>query len=347
MTSMKISQFNVSTTLNDSDLLTFVVNSTNKTVSFADFKDGLGVTGSICQAGNPLGVPILDTSGTTFNIRNLDGGAGIAASVSAENGIALRWNVSQDATGVALVDDINATKPVVSSLVGGDGVSITKTDDAITFDSELPGVDAASAGDIYVADGAGGGSWVTAESMGSGVAPAGSTLVSDGAGSLSFARYKGWGQWQDTDTTVGTPSQTLTAASRTLWNNDGGTLTIQKSPTDLVNPLWDVSTNKIQPIAAFDVYHLRVGFTVENYAGSTPYITIDLDIGSPIGIITARDVSLRKGGSAQEISVAFPFFAGDTFLANGGEVYLTYQGTGTCDIYKANVMIVRESKNFV
>ena len=46
MTSQKISSFNVSTSLTDSDLFTFVVNGANKNVSFSDFKLGLGVTGN-------------------------------------------------------------------------------------------------------------------------------------------------------------------------------------------------------------------------------------------------------------------------------------------------------------
>ena len=347
MTSQKISQFNVSTSLSDSDLFTFVVNGTNKSITYSDLKTDLGVTGTIEQDGNPLATPVLDFGSGGYKIRNIEASQGISASVSAENGIALTWNVSQDATGVALTDDVTATKPVISSLVAGAGTTITKANDAITIATELPGVDIANAGDVYIADGVGGGAWLTVESIGSGAAAPGSMLVSDGAGNLTFARYQGWGQWQDTDTTVGAPSQTLTSGVRTLWTNDGGTLTVQKSPTDLINPLWNTTTNKIQPIAAFDVYQLRVSFTAENYAGTTPYIQIELDIGAPIGVITERDISLRKGGSAQEISAAFPFFAGDTFFANGGEIYITYQGTGTCDIYKSNVLLVRESKNFV
>jgi hypothetical protein len=212
---------------------------------------------------------------------------------------------------------------------------------------EPKGASTATAGSIYVSDGAGSGTWATADALGGGAAPAGATLVSDGSGGLTFARYQGWGQWQDTDTTVGTPSQNLTATARTLWTNDGGTSAIQKSPSDLINPLWDTSTNKIQPISTFDIYHVRIGFTAENYAGTTPYIQVELDIGGSIGAIFERDISLRKGGSAQEVSLAFPVYAGSTFLANGGSIYLTYQGTGTCDIYKSNILIVRESKNFV
>lgn len=208
-------------------------------------------------------------------------------------------------------------------------------------------VSSASAGNVYVADGAGSGTWATADALGSGAAPAGSLVIADGSGGLDFLRYQGWAQYEDTDTTVGAPSQTLTAGVRTLWTNDGGNLSLDKKPSDATVPLWDVATNTHVPVADFDIYHLRMSFFAENYAGATPYIDIELDIGGGIGVIFGRGVSLRKGGAAQFISIAFPVFSGTTYNANGGKFYLTYQGTGTCDIYKSSILIVRESKNYV
>lgn len=212
---------------------------------------------------------------------------------------------------------------------------------------EPKGASTASAGDIYVADGAGSGSWATADAVGSGAATAGSLLIADGSGGLDFTRYQGWGQWQDTDTTVGTPSQNLTAAARTQWTNDGGTMSTTKNPSDLTLPLWNTTTNLHQPISENDIYHIRVNFFAENYAGPTPYMDVELDIGGAIGVIYADSRALRKGGAAQALSFTFPVFSGATYLANGGKVYLTYQGTGTCDIYKSSILIVRESKNYV
>lgn len=212
---------------------------------------------------------------------------------------------------------------------------------------EPKGVSTASSGDIYVANGSGGGTWAQLDGVGSTGAPAGALPVADGTGGLDFLRYQGWAQYEDSRTTVGAPSQTLSSGVRTLWLNNGSALTIDKKPSDATLPLWNTSTNKHQPIAAFDIYHLRMSFIAENYAGSTPYLDIELDIGGSVGTIFSRGVALRKGGAAQSISLAFPVFSGSTYLANGGELYLTYNGTGTCDIYKSSVLIVRESKNFV
>lgn len=208
-------------------------------------------------------------------------------------------------------------------------------------------VSSASAGTVYVADGAGSGSWATADALGSGAAPAGALLLADGSGGLDFLRYQGWAHYEDTDTTVGSPSQALLPGVRTLWTNDGGTSIIDKKPSDATVEMWDTATNTHVPIADFDLYHLRMSFFAENYAGATPYIDIELDIGGSIGTIFGRVVSLHKGGSAQFISIAFPVFSGTTYNANGGKFYLTYQGTGSCAIYKSSILIVRESKNYV
>lgn len=183
-----------------------------------------------------------------------------------------------------------------------------------------------------------------------GVSPAavpGGMFVSDGAGGGEFIRIQGWAQAADTDTTVGAPSQNIATGVRTQWTNDAGTSNIQKAPSDLTLPLWDNVGNKIQPIAEFDTYNIRLDFQAENYSGSTPYLTIELDIGGAPGVIVSRTVQLIKGGANQRILTAFPVFAGSTFLANGGKFYLTYTGTGACAIFDSSILIVRESKNYV
>lgn len=178
-------------------------------------------------------------------------------------------------------------------------------------------------------------------------APAGSLYTGNGAASGTWERVHGWGQYQDSRRTVGTPTQTLTAGVRTKWICDGSFLTVEKLPSDALAPLWNITTNKVAPIAAFDLYTLRCGFFAENYGGTNPYIEFALDIGAPIGEITWRNVSLNKGGAVVKTSIAFPVFSGATFLANGGEIYLTYQGTGTCDIYANDILITRDQKAYV
>ena len=136
--SQKISSFNVSTSLNNSDLFTFVLNGTNKNISFSDFKLSLGVTGTLNQVGDPLGAPILDNaSPTENNIRNLEDGAGMSFSVSAQNGVIGKWNIAQDSAGVSLTSGLLNKKPVIASLSAGLGISIVKTNDEIILSNTV------------------------------------------------------------------------------------------------------------------------------------------------------------------------------------------------------------------
>ena len=134
MADQKISSFTGQTLLDNADLFTFVRNNTNYNINFLDFKNDLGVTGTLNQVGDPLGKPVLEqTGGGVNNIRNLENGAGVSFNLSAQNGIEGNWNVAQDGTGVSLTSGLTEPQPVISSLVQGEGIIIDKVDDAITI----------------------------------------------------------------------------------------------------------------------------------------------------------------------------------------------------------------------
>lgn len=183
------------------------------------------------------------------------------------------------------------------------------------------------------------------EPKGAAAAVAGQVYVADGLGSGAWEHTGGWSQYQDSRTTVGTPTQIIATGVRTPFVCDGGTLTEETyAPDDAGSSMWNVSTNKVVPIKAFDTYDLRVSFSAQNYAGATPYLTMDLDIGGGIGIIVSQTIGLLKGGAQQDVVWTFPVFTGATFLANGGTVNLTYNGTGSCDIFKTAVLLVRTTR---
>lgn len=135
MSDTKISDMTGATTLNSEDLHTIVQGGTNKKITHSDMVAQLGVTGTIVQDGAVTGIAILDTQGSVNNIRNFEAGAGIQASVSAENGLSVSNNFQTDTTGTQLVDDLTAVSPKLSSLVAGDGIEITKASDAVTIKS--------------------------------------------------------------------------------------------------------------------------------------------------------------------------------------------------------------------
>ena len=181
------------------------------------------------------------------------------------------------------------------------------------------------------------------------VAVAGGMFVSDGLGGGEFIRVQGWSQNTDTNTTVITPTQTIATGTRALWINDGGSLDLDKLPSDIgvAGHLWDKVANKIVPISAFDTYNVRVTFKAEDYAGTDPDLKFELDIGGTLGVIVSHTIPLLKGGAEQSITVSFPVFSGSTFVTNGGSIYLTFTGTGSCKIFDSSILIIRESKNYV
>lgn len=211
---------------------------------------------------------------------------------------------------------------------------------------EPKGITGASTGQVYKATGgaADSGSWSDMEGLRTNGA-AGSMPVSDGANALNMIRVQGWGHYEDSRATVGSPIYTLTPSARTKWECNGAGLTVEKDPSDLTVPLWDTALYKHVPIANFDTYHIRGTFTMESFSASS-YVEIELDIGGSIGVIWAQTVPLLKSG-AQKISFTVPVYTSTTYIANGGTIYITYTGTGNPEVYKSAIFIVRESKNYV
>jgi len=116
------------------DLITGLRGLTNVNFSYSDIYNSVNGFGTIQQAGSPTGAPVLQQPTVGFNnIRNIESGAGITAQVSAQNGVSIKWNVSQDATGAPLTRDLTASQPVIASLVAGSGMSLAKNADVITI----------------------------------------------------------------------------------------------------------------------------------------------------------------------------------------------------------------------
>ncbi|MBL4622909.1 MAG: hypothetical protein JKY89_10965 [Immundisolibacteraceae bacterium] len=132
--SQKISSFTGEAALTGTDLITFVRAGTNFNVTFTGLINSLGVTGTLEPIGAPSGTPVLNQPAAGINeIRNIESGPGILASISPESGITIKWNVAQDNIGVPLTSGLNNSEPVISSLFAGQGISIVKDGDKITL----------------------------------------------------------------------------------------------------------------------------------------------------------------------------------------------------------------------
>jgi hypothetical protein len=130
--SQKTSQFTALTTLSDSTSITLVDNGQNFTISFADFKTALGVTGTLTAIGDPLGTPILNVpTPEDYQIRTLESGAGVIASTSVNDGVSLSVNFSQDETGAQIISDLASSTTTFRSLVAGSGINVAEAGERI------------------------------------------------------------------------------------------------------------------------------------------------------------------------------------------------------------------------
>jgi hypothetical protein len=130
----KISQFVAKTTISGSNsYLNYIIDNTNYRIAYTDFLGGLGVTGTIVQAGAVTAAPILDTQGDINNIRGIENGSGIAANVSATDGVEIKHNFTVDATGSPLMLNTTATSPTFVSLLAGSGITLTAAGNVIAI----------------------------------------------------------------------------------------------------------------------------------------------------------------------------------------------------------------------
>lgn len=206
---------------------------------------------------------------------------------------------------------------------------------------EPKGVVGASAGQVYVADGLGSGSWQVPEPKGVAAEAAGKTYYSDGAGSGAW-RFppQGWGYYVDN---AGI-SQVINTTPTVLTINALGAETEEDYlPREIrgVGSLWDNGTNLLTPVALGDAYEVRLDFTITGTTGSPTYILLEVDIGSgsPV-IIMSREMAFKRTATPFEVSVSFGLFAKDTFLANGAALKLS-SDTGTVTLGERSVLITR------
>lgn len=179
------------------------------------------------------------------------------------------------------------------------------------------------------------------EPKGASTATAGQIYVADGAGSGSWTDIKtGWGFYSDNAS-----AQTFnTTAAKLSINGSGTTTTEAYLPTSIrgSDSLWDTTGDAITPIAIGDQYDLRIDLPVTGKTGSPTVLTLELDIGggaSPSTVVVTRDIATSKT-PPYTVSVGFPIFCLSTFVTNGGQIFLKTD-TGTVDITAPGILVAR------
>jgi hypothetical protein len=129
------SEFVVQTSILAGSSFGFFNNGYNYQITYANFLNGLGVTGTIAQVGDVTGVPVLDISGVNNYIRNLEEGSGISLNLSAEDGIEISHNFTIDSVGEPIVQNGGAASPTFVSIEGGGGIAVETTGTRVVISS--------------------------------------------------------------------------------------------------------------------------------------------------------------------------------------------------------------------
>ena len=155
----------------------------------------------------------------------------------------------------------------------------------------------------------------------------------------------GFGAYADGLVTV--PTQVITTAEQKLSiDGDGATSESGFLPREIrgTSELWDAVADKITPIAVGDTYSFRISFAITAKSGSPNSLTIKLDMGvyvTPTIVITEIEIQLSKT-PPYSITQTFGGFSLATFVANGGQLFLTTD-TGTVTIGDRRLFINRIS----
>jgi hypothetical protein len=153
---------------------------------------------------------------------------------------------------------------------------------------------------------------------------------------------EGWVVYSDSTYTSASP---LTIASaRTKLTCDGlGAGTNKIYVPEGVTDFWDTTTNKVTPQNIGDAYDFRVQFKGKCSTVSA-YFDFELDVGAPLNDIFRRTLSASKGANAEiSYSLGVPLFSLDTFIANGGDLYLNTIDDGTTlTVYDIQIFIKRD-----
>lgn len=160
------------------------------------------------------------------------------------------------------------------------------------------------------------------------------TLYDEGANQVKNAF--GWALYVDTgnDLVVDTSDTLLTIDSNSVIDT-------YKPKGYGANDLW--SANKINAITVGDAFDLRVDLSVTDDTSNPNYMTFKLDIGggaTPSNVVVERTINLLKS-APYTISIGFPIYTLDTFVANGGQFFLSVDG-GDLTISARDIFIKRD-----
>lgn len=151
-------------------------------------------------------------------------------------------------------------------------------------------------------------------------------------------RLTGWGAYNDTTYTSGSPFSILADTDTVLPNNNGSTITSQV-PSDITT-FYDGS---VITGRNGDGLLITIDMVAQPTEVSTTSLELWFDIGGAVGELYRRIVTFPKGnGVDRPINFTTNVYTLDTWEANGATVYVN--ANGTCDIFDIRYVIARTHK---
>ena len=146
--------------------------------------------------------------------------------------------------------------------------------------------------------------------------------LADGAGSGSWDHlHGGWGNYDDN-----AAEQTFnTTAAKLSVNGSGSESNSSYLPRSIRGSaeLWDTVDDKITPANVGDSYTAVINLPVTSRT-SANYLELELDIGggaTPSTVLATKRVECDRAAPFN-LSITLPFFCLSTFLTNGGQLFL-------------------------
>jgi hypothetical protein len=159
----------------------------------------------------------------------------------------------------------------------------------------------------------------------------------------------GWANYQDGETTPATQTITITP-SKLLIDGLGAATEEAYLPLSIrgTSSLWDTANDRITPVLLGDSYDARVVLEVTGKSGTPTLMTLELDIGGGVSPTISVVTDDRATSKTPPFSLVFtfPIFSLATFIANGGQFFLSVN-TGTYTIAERSVYIARTSSGSV
>lgn len=138
--SKKKSDFIGDNIIPENAMLDFFSSAGNFRISKADFLGALGVSGTVSGIGDPAGTAIYNQNGTDNQIRSLLAGAGIKTSISPLGSAEIGHNFISGGDGVDILGNPTSLSPVIRSIKGDGGISVSLSGDAVVIDGGTNGL---------------------------------------------------------------------------------------------------------------------------------------------------------------------------------------------------------------